>query len=267
MKIMERVFIFGLYICAIGSGVASSSINVYLNPGYQSQGDSEVERVSRLSDDTGTKPKCMEAPLPCESAEVTKDAPAITREIAEKVARSLLEQAQKEGFEKEFNVKFSRTEDDVNKSNGERSEEANAANADCVCSIYLDAVPPSLLTRKEDIAGVSVLVQSEHQVGKELASKSRKLGEMIFNEAINSTEARARRIVEREDLTVLNWCKCPAVSIMVGFITNTKEWESLNSDEYQNKLAAGIAKGILDYFENEGKIKIKHISTNIRGKE
>jgi len=46
---------------------------------------------------------------------------------------------------------------------------------------------------------------------------------------------------------VLKSVKCPAVLVECGFLSNTQEENLLNSSEHRQKLAAGIADGILAY--------------------
>ncbi len=43
----------------------------------------------------------------------------------------------------------------------------------------------------------------------------------------------------------------PAALIECGFLTNPEEEKKLLSDSYQNKLAEGIAQGILSYLDNK----------------
>ncbi len=59
------------------------------------------------------------------------------------------------------------------------------------------------------------------------------------------------RGVKQGNLEVLNRAGMPAALIECGFLTNPEEEKKLLSDSYQNKLAEGIAQGILSYLDNK----------------
>ena len=44
--------------------------------------------------------------------------------------------------------------------------------------------------------------------------------------------------------------QCPAVIVECGFLSNWKEAEMLKTEEYQEKIAMAMKKGILEYLEN-----------------
>jgi N-acetylmuramoyl-L-alanine amidase len=58
-----------------------------------------------------------------------------------------------------------------------------------------------------------------------------------------------RGTVERSDLTGFNWSKVPVVLVEMGFMSNKEEDRLLNDDSYQNKLAEGLYKGIIDVLQ------------------
>ncbi|MGL5329422.1 MAG: N-acetylmuramoyl-L-alanine amidase CwlD [Peptostreptococcaceae bacterium] len=63
-----------------------------------------------------------------------------------------------------------------------------------------------------------------------------------------------RVIKPRDNLYLLKSCKMPSILIECGFLSNEKETELLNDEEYQEKIAWAIYAGIQKYFsENENK--------------
>lgn len=74
----------------------------------------------------------------------------------------------------------------------------------------------------------------------------------VQSAVIDKTDARDRGIKDSVDLTVLVYSVMPSVLIEVGFITNEEERENMFSESYRNKLAEGIAEGILKTFEDMG---------------
>lgn len=55
-----------------------------------------------------------------------------------------------------------------------------------------------------------------------------------------------RGVIERNDLTGFNWSKVPVVLVEMGFMSNPEEDRLLSDDNYQNKLAEGLCKGIME---------------------
>ncbi len=67
-----------------------------------------------------------------------------------------------------------------------------------------------------------------------------------------SLEIRSRftnRGIKEEEWYVVRNAKMPAILVELGFITNPKEGAAMATEKYQNLLAKGIAKGIINYME------------------
>ncbi len=73
---------------------------------------------------------------------------------------------------------------------------------------------------------------------------SREAAEAVETSLSESTGARDRGIVEREDLTGFNWSEVPVILVEMGFLSNSEEDEKMSTDSYREKLAEGISNGI-----------------------
>ena len=161
------------------------------------------------------------------------------------VALKLQTELEKRGY----TVIMVRTTNDVNISNSERSEIANAANADAFIRIHADG---------SDIAsvnGASTLCQSaKNPYNGYLYEKSRKLADTVLEGVASNTGCKKRQVIESDSMTGINWSKVPTTIVEVGYLTNKSEEAKLGTAEYQQKIAEGIADGIDSFFaEGENK--------------
>ncbi len=74
----------------------------------------------------------------------------------------------------------------------------------------------------------------------------------VQDAVIKQTNAHDRGLKNSVELTVLKYSVMPSILIEVGFITNTNERGNLFHDGYRNKLAQGIAEGVLKTFSDMG---------------
>ncbi|MCX7711599.1 MAG: N-acetylmuramoyl-L-alanine amidase [Clostridia bacterium] len=67
----------------------------------------------------------------------------------------------------------------------------------------------------------------------------------IQQELMNGIGTSDRGIIDRPNLTVLKHAKMPSVLIELGFMSNPSDAVQLSSDDFRQKSAEGIAKGII----------------------
>ena len=113
-----------------------------------------------------------------------------------------------------------------------RVDEANAFGADYFVSLHTNASTNSA------VSGSEVLVYSEPSVASAL-------GEDILIWLNRITGLKNRGIVERPGLYVLRKTKMPAVLVEMGFISNSRDANLMNSSP--ELFAEGIYNGILQY--------------------
>ena len=142
-------------------------------------------------------------------------------------------------------VHMTRTAHESDMANIDRAEFANELGADISVKIHADG------SNDSRVHGVSVLVPgSGHISDKNVLSESQKAGGLVLEEFVIATGAYNRGISVRDDLTGFNWTKVPIILVEMGFMTNTEEDALMESSEYQGKMAEGIVRGLLRYFEN-----------------
>lgn len=120
----------------------------------------------------------------------------------------------------------------------ERAHIANMIKASLFVSIHSNAFANT------SYKGIMTLVYPSTDQSTNITGKS--FGKIIQNNLIRITGANDRGVIDRPNLVVLNSTKMPAALIECGFMTNPDELAALQTDEYQNILAQGIARGIID---------------------
>ena len=82
----------------------------------------------------------------------------------------------------------------------------------------------------------------------ESAAQSRRLSQLVLDHACVSSGGGSRGIEITGALSGSSWTTIPWTFLNAGFISNPDEGNRLYQDDYQNRLAIGIANGIDAYF-------------------
>ena len=120
----------------------------------------------------------------------------------------------------------------------ERADLANAAGADVFVSIHANAAE-----NRPDYQGIYTYYHPSSNRGARLA-------QAIQTPLCQITGAVDRGIKDA-DFVVLRETEMCAVLVETGFMTNHEELMNLNEDSYQQLVAQGIARGIIDYLNAE----------------
>lgn len=151
-------------------------------------------------------------------------------EIALKLQEVLLENG--------YSVLMTREEDN-SLALRERSDFANEQEADLFISIHQNCY-----VQDESVNGIEVYYNSDK------TTNDQQLAQMIQEALVDETQARDRGIRADNSLVVTRETIMPAVLVETAFISNNYELDLIMSDDYQNKVVKGIAKGI-ENFLNE----------------
>lgn len=151
---------------------------------------------------------------------------------------------QKELEDRGYTVVMTRTTNDVNISNSERSIIANEANAEAFVRIHADGSDDT------EVHGASTVCQTkDNPYNGELYESSRKLSDCVLDGVVASAGCKKRQVIEVDSMSGINWSKVPTTIIEVGYLSNKDEEAKLITDAYQQLLAKGIADGLDNYFK------------------
>ena len=207
---------------------------ICLDPGHcvtEEAGKGYREPISPLSDET--KPRYLSG---------TRGASLTEEQLNLQVALKLRDALEALGAE----VVMTREVSEISLPNTERCRIANESGADVHVHIHADG------SESTSANGVSVLIPDGDLLGTpSIAEESARLGQLMVDCVSEATGAKNRGTVPRSDLTGLNFSEIPSVFIEMGFMTNPEEDALLSSGEYQDKIVAGMANSLLDWYGAE----------------
>lgn len=147
--------------------------------------------------------------------------------------------------ERGYEVVMIRTVHDVNMSNAERAQIANELQADAFIRIHANG------SDDPQANGILTICQTRtNSYNGELYEASKLLSQKVLDETVDSTDAKKLYVWETDTMSGINWCRVPVTIVEMGFMSNADEDRKMATDDYQNKLAQGIANGINRYFES-----------------
>lgn len=202
---------------------------VAIDAGHQKKGDSDTEP-------NGPGSTVMKA-------KVTQGATGVSTGVTEyqlnlDVAMKLKEELLSRGYE----VVMIRESNDVDLSNAQRAAIANES-ADIFIRIHANGSEDS------SVSGALTIYPSENNeyVGY-MSEDCKKLSEEVIDAMCEATGAENDGAIVMDNMSGINWCTIPVTIIEMGYLSNPAEDKLMQTEDYQNKIATGIANGIDTYF-------------------
>ena len=203
---------------------------VVIDPGHQAEGNFDTEPIGPGASEQKIK-----------VATGTHGVVSGLQEYELTLQISLLLQAELEA--RGYAVALTRAAHDVDISNAERAAMSNGLGADAFVRVHANG------SGSETASGAMTICQTEdNPYSGALHAESYALSSCVLDALVEKTGCKKEYIWQTDTMAGINWSQVPVTIVEVGYMTNPDEDALMATQDYQKKIAAGIADGIDAFF-------------------
>lgn len=142
-----------------------------------------------------------------------------------------------------YTVVMIRDSHDVDISNKERAETANASGAEVFLRIHANG------SEKSSVQGtLTICNTASSPFNPGIHDESYRLSQEVLSHMVALMGSKDRGIWETDTMSGINWCSIPVTIIEMGYMSNAEEDERMQTADYQSLIVQGIADGVDAYF-------------------
>ena len=143
---------------------------------------------------------------------------------------------------KGYRVLLTHETNDVPASCTQRAEVANQANADAFVRIHANGSEDS-----GAVGAMTICTTPSSPYAAELYGPSRALSDAIITQLSQETGCENDGVWETDSMSENNWSLVLVTIVEMGYMSNPEEDMLMADEEYRNRLAKGIAKGVEEF--------------------
>ena len=127
----------------------------------------------------------------------------------------------------------------------DRAKVANDNNAALFLRVHANAAPKDYSKN----GAMTICITKDNDFVPAMYKKSRLLSDLILNNYVAAVGCYNEGVWERADMIANNWSKVPTTLVELGYMTNEREDQLMQTSAYKEKMVNGLLNGIDAYFK------------------